>query len=644
MQPFDYDDPLDPSELAQEQPRRGSHHPLTPLKLARSPEARLNERLRRLGLINLDIRTGKRTPSREYVESCRLFTLATTKPGERMQLVSFDCGDAKLITEAAFVGMMSSRGLAPHRARAAFQTFDLDGSGRLNPHEFALLRYALITHKNRDAEMAVLLQRFEQLALLGRDAGSAEESSAVETISRIEGLDLRPAPKLVLDPRSLKHVTRDRARRASMRMDAGAMGGAGAPPQMPGPPKAGALMFRQTSDPVKGLAVVDAFELDVRLRVPEGSDWRGAIAAWRKTPEFATAEAVVEEAQRAANKVIDEIDINDRDWLAEAVVVNKLLRNAGGDPNVAARRIMRLCADVQRIATTQPTVVSVFSPAKVFGDVHGQLRDLLMLFGAFGFPSHRRGGDVDCCSYVFNGDWVDRGAHQLSAVIVLFALKVLYPARIVLVRGNHEFRSQSEQMGESGFKHALLNELRHTLFGGDRDLAEEVYEAVHDAFDMLPLAAVIDRKALVIHGGIGEWTLNELRRVERPLKSLWSDATGDVISPIALEAVWNDPSGSDADMASGVHRNDRDMRAGDVKEFTKAVTQRFCEREGLELIVRSHQYVPEGVRFAHSGHVVTVFSARNYHGEDNDAALLLFALDEQGALRVRPKRLSTRMQ
>lgn len=36
---------LDPSELAQEQPRRGSHHPLTPLKLARSPEARLNERL-----------------------------------------------------------------------------------------------------------------------------------------------------------------------------------------------------------------------------------------------------------------------------------------------------------------------------------------------------------------------------------------------------------------------------------------------------------------------------------------------------------------------------------------------------------------------------------------------------------------------
>ena len=76
-------------------------------------------------------------------------------------------------------------------------------------------------------------------------------------------------------------------------------------------------------------------------------------------------------------------------------------------------------------------------PTKIFGDVHGQLRDLLVLFGSFGFPSHKRGGDVELCSYVFNGDYIDRGTHQCEVVALLFALKVLYPTRIYLLRGNH---------------------------------------------------------------------------------------------------------------------------------------------------------------------------------------------------------------
>jgi hypothetical protein len=59
----------------------------------------------------------------------------------------------------------------------------------------------------------------------------------------------------------------------------------------------------------------------------------------------------------------------------------------------------------------------------VFGDIHGQFRDLLSLFAEFGFPSHR-GGDVETVSYVFNGDFVDRGEHQLEVVALLFALKV----------------------------------------------------------------------------------------------------------------------------------------------------------------------------------------------------------------------------
>jgi len=64
---------------------------------------------------------------------------------------------------------------------------------------------------------------------------------------------------------------------------------------------------------------------------------------------------------------------------------------------------------------------------------------VLLLFGAFGCPTHK-GGDVELCSYVFNGDFVDRGAHQCELVALLFALKVL-------CRGGAELGRSSLEMG-----------------------------------------------------------------------------------------------------------------------------------------------------------------------------------------------------
>lgn len=91
----------------------------------------------------------------------------------------------------------------------------------------------------------------------------------------------------------------------------------------------------------------------------------------------------------------------------------------------------------------------------------------------------------------------------------------------------------------------------------------------------------------------------------------------------------------------GVHGS---PRGGGVTEFGPDVTAEFCQREGLQLIVRSHEFVACGIKFMHSGRLATVFSARNYTGvEDNDAALLLFAFDEGGNLRCRAKRLNHRV-
>lgn len=86
--------------------------------------------------------------------------------------------------------------------------------------------------------------------------------------------------------------------------------------------------------------------------------------------------------------------------------------------------VVHLAVECREILKKQDTVVSAQQPVKIFGDIHGQFFDLLSQFRAFGFPSCPD-GDVDLVTYIFNGDFVDRGPHQLEVVVLLFALKIV---------------------------------------------------------------------------------------------------------------------------------------------------------------------------------------------------------------------------
>lgn len=218
--------------------------------------------------------------------------------------------------------------------------------------------------------------------------------------------------------------------------------------------------------------------------------------------------------------------------------------------------------------------------------------------------------------------------------MLLFALKCFYPARIFLIRGNHESRHLNEEMEEWGFHEHIMKRFEKHI---GLYAAEHLYETIHDAFDWLPLAAVIDKKVLVLHGGIGSgnFTISDLAKVRRPMQDY------DQNVPRFVHAVlWSDPTDSDHDMAKGVHPN---PRGDQISLFGPDVTQAFCRTNKIDLIVRSHQLVPKGFKHMHGGRLITLFSARNYfESYKNDGALLLLAYDEQGRLRVRPKRVSHR--
>lgn len=93
-----------------------------------------------------------------------------------------------------------------------------------------------------------------------------------------------------------------------------------------------------------------------------------------------------------------------------------------------------LCNTIQvkELLLEESNVQPVSSPVTVVGDIHGQFFDLMKLF--------ETGGQIPDTSYVFMGDFVDRGYYSLETFTLLLAFKAKWADKITLLRGNHESR------------------------------------------------------------------------------------------------------------------------------------------------------------------------------------------------------------
>ncbi|XP_073137727.1 serine/threonine-protein phosphatase BSL1-like isoform X3 [Henckelia pumila] len=263
--------------------------------------------------------------------------------------------------------------------------------------------------------------------------------------------------------------------------------------------------------------------------------------------------------------------------------------------------IGELCYAAEQIFMHEPTVLQLKAPIKLFGDLHGQFGDLMRLFDEYGYPS--TAGDITYIDYLFLGDYVDRGQHSLETITLLLALKIEYPENVHLIRGNHEAADINALFG---FRIECIERM------GEND-GIWAWARFNQLFNYLPLAALIEKKIICMHGGIGRSinSVEQIEKLERPI-------TMDAGSIVLMDLLWSDPTENDS--VEGLRPN---ARGPGLVTFGPDRVTDFCKRNKLQLIIRAHECVMDGFERFAQGQLITLFSATNYCGTANNAGAIL---------------------
>lgn len=317
-------------------------------------------------------------------------------------------------------------------------------------------------------------------------------------------------------------------------------------------------------------------------------------------------------------------------------------------PSFDESLLVDLCSEAREIFENESNVLNITGDTFIVGDIHGSFHDLLRVI-KYTLNDHSK--------VLFLGDYVDRGYFSLECITILFALKVMNPKSIFLIRGNHEFDSICSYYG---FKEEILNyhnpkktkevvsnkvekninndeidfdlveESTANEIVSDEDpcdeyfanridsncykYSEKLYNAFIKAFSYLPIAAIVNKSTFCIHGGICPSLdkVEKLHEIVRPINDFDE-------SSLLTEVIWSDPSNNEEGWF-------RENQRGRGHSFNGAAAVNFLKKNSFERIIRAHQCVKSGTQEYFNQKCITVFTASSYckPGSNKSGLLQLF--------------------
>ncbi|KAJ7647052.1 Metallo-dependent phosphatase [Roridomyces roridus] len=239
--------------------------------------------------------------------------------------------------------------------------------------------------------------------------------------------------------------------------------------------------------------------------------------------------------------------------------------------------LREICTKTKEVLMRESNVVHVSSPVTVVGDIHGQFYDLIEIF--------RIGGFAPNTNYLFSAsDYVDRGLFSVETISLLTCLKLRYPDRVQLIRGNHESRAVTQNYG---FYTECMRK-----YG-----SSHAWTYFTDMFDFLTLSVVIDDRVFCVHGGLSPsiHSIDQIKVLDR-FREIPPDG------PIA-DLVWSDPDAEKEDFAISPR--------GAGYTFGSGVVHKFLEINQMSHILRAHQLCMEGYTSLFDGHLSTVWCVQS---------------------------------
>jgi diadenosine tetraphosphatase ApaH/serine/threonine PP2A family protein phosphatase/Ca2+-binding EF-hand superfamily protein len=279
-----------------------------------------------------------------------------------------------------------------------------------------------------------------------------------------------------------------------------------------------------------------------------------------------------------------------------------------------AKCLMSLCLQAKELFVEEPRLLKLTSPTYILGDIHGNYHDLVCFEKAL----WRMGPLLMPANFLFLGDYVDRGEYGVETVAYLLAHKLLAPSKFCLLRGNHELRSVQKMFQ---FRTECTNK-----FG--ESLGDQVWEAINDCFDAMPIAATVDGKVFCVHGGIpspnnGGGFIEAINSIPVPLPDPEDEST------LAWDIMWSDPLRSES--LTDEMKKDLERQNGFIfntcrrtaNYFSCEALMTFLKRNDLSHVVRAHEVQHVGFKVQQKGRLLTVFSSSRYCGGTNEAACIL---------------------